>query len=209
MICSHRACRNAGVKFRYCAFCKAPVAKRNFKRRHSHGIDQSPSGPEKIDVDVSTQLHSPNKVPYCLPITSPKLPNLEHAGSKDAEPTAKRLKLDAPSTTNSDAKEDSLNVKSSHLSNSTSETSREHRQEKTSIAERQESAAAKVEIRAHTDDTDSSSNVAEESTGSIGSDRRSAWAMLLEQRPTSNNHAELTAWLDKVLDVSDVGKLQE
>jgi hypothetical protein len=31
------ACRNAGVKFRYCSHCKAPVAKRNFRRRHNHG----------------------------------------------------------------------------------------------------------------------------------------------------------------------------
>jgi hypothetical protein len=25
------------VKFRYCSHCKAPVAKRNFRRRHNHG----------------------------------------------------------------------------------------------------------------------------------------------------------------------------
>ena len=30
------ACRNGGVKFRYCAYCEAPVAKRNFSRRHAH-----------------------------------------------------------------------------------------------------------------------------------------------------------------------------
>merc|ERR1711865_717155 len=29
-----------GIKFRYCAYCMAPVAKRNFSRRHDHGMLQ-------------------------------------------------------------------------------------------------------------------------------------------------------------------------
>lgn len=36
LICSYLACRNAGVKFRYCAICRVPVAKRNFHQRHNH-----------------------------------------------------------------------------------------------------------------------------------------------------------------------------
>jgi len=44
LICSHIVCRQNGVKFRYCAFCKKAVAKRNFRKRHAHnditmGID--------------------------------------------------------------------------------------------------------------------------------------------------------------------------
>lgn len=40
-MCSYFACRNGGVKFRYCAHCMAPVAKRNFCRRHDHGLSKS------------------------------------------------------------------------------------------------------------------------------------------------------------------------
>ena len=36
LICSHEACRNGGVKFCYCTFCRIPVAKRNFRIRHIH-----------------------------------------------------------------------------------------------------------------------------------------------------------------------------
>ena len=36
LICSYDLCRNCGIKFRYCKFCKAPVAKRNFQKLHSH-----------------------------------------------------------------------------------------------------------------------------------------------------------------------------
>lgn len=38
LICSHRSCSSSGRKFRYCALCELPVAKRNFFKRHSHGI---------------------------------------------------------------------------------------------------------------------------------------------------------------------------
>jgi hypothetical protein len=44
LICSYFACRNAGIKFRYCSFCKVPVAKRNFRKRHKHGGQDIPRG---------------------------------------------------------------------------------------------------------------------------------------------------------------------
>ena len=36
LVCSFPACRKAGIKFCYCAFCQTPVAKRNFRKRHMH-----------------------------------------------------------------------------------------------------------------------------------------------------------------------------
>jgi hypothetical protein len=44
LICSYFACRNAGIKFRYCSHCKVPVAKRNFRKRHKHGGEDIPKG---------------------------------------------------------------------------------------------------------------------------------------------------------------------
>ena len=43
LICSFPACRDGGVKFCYCAHCRIPVAKRNFRIRHHHFDDGSPS----------------------------------------------------------------------------------------------------------------------------------------------------------------------
>lgn len=43
MMCSHSKCRNSGIKFRYCAICRLPVAKRNFYQRHSHELDRPDS----------------------------------------------------------------------------------------------------------------------------------------------------------------------
>lgn len=46
------ACRNAGVKFRYCSHCKAPVAKRNFRRRHNHGLTNEEDHSAHDDSEV-------------------------------------------------------------------------------------------------------------------------------------------------------------
>eukprot|EP00588_Corethron_pennatum_P012966 CAMPEP_0194281096 /NCGR_PEP_ID=MMETSP0169-20130528/19841_1 /TAXON_ID=218684 /ORGANISM="Corethron pennatum, Strain L29A3" /LENGTH=442 /DNA_ID=CAMNT_0039026055 /DNA_START=58 /DNA_END=1386 /DNA_ORIENTATION=+ len=43
LYCSHPLCKSGGCKFRYCAICKAPAARRNFRKRHEHaGNDQNP-----------------------------------------------------------------------------------------------------------------------------------------------------------------------
>lgn len=50
LVCSYPSCRQAGVKFRYCLHCKVPVAKRNFRNRHRHGL---PGGAGEDDDDES------------------------------------------------------------------------------------------------------------------------------------------------------------
>jgi hypothetical protein len=39
LVCSFPACRDKGVKFLYCAYCKDACAKRQFRDRHKHGSD--------------------------------------------------------------------------------------------------------------------------------------------------------------------------
>lgn len=55
LVCSYFACRNGGVKFRYCAHCMAPVAKRNFCRRHDHGMSAK-NGEIKDDDDDDASM---------------------------------------------------------------------------------------------------------------------------------------------------------
>ncbi|KAL7553091.1 hypothetical protein ACHAWF_018940 [Thalassiosira exigua] len=58
LMCSYPACRQAGVKFRYCLHCKVPVAKRNFRNRHRHGVpggdDECSSDEDGSDVEEET-----------------------------------------------------------------------------------------------------------------------------------------------------------
>ena len=38
LVCSHPVCASSGRKFRWCTVCQIPVTKRNFSRRHDHGL---------------------------------------------------------------------------------------------------------------------------------------------------------------------------
>jgi len=51
LICSYEDCRKVGIKFKYCAFCKVPVAKRNFQKRHKHGGSEVDVGDEVDSLD--------------------------------------------------------------------------------------------------------------------------------------------------------------
>lgn len=56
LICSYFACRNAGIKFRYCSHCKVPVAKRNFRKRHKHGGQDVRGGGDSDDDNSNDDI---------------------------------------------------------------------------------------------------------------------------------------------------------
>ena len=58
LVCSHKECRKAGNKFRYCAHCKKPVTKRNFRARHLHA---------DITKKRNFQSNESNHPPYIMP----------------------------------------------------------------------------------------------------------------------------------------------
>eukprot|EP00562_Extubocellulus_spinifer_P001300 CAMPEP_0178472386 /NCGR_PEP_ID=MMETSP0696-20121128/1543_1 /TAXON_ID=265572 /ORGANISM="Extubocellulus spinifer, Strain CCMP396" /LENGTH=773 /DNA_ID=CAMNT_0020099573 /DNA_START=488 /DNA_END=2809 /DNA_ORIENTATION=- len=62
LACSHPECRQSGKRFRFCAVCDLPVAKRNFLKRHSHGLvtaARSPRTDDDEDEDAPEEKHSP------------------------------------------------------------------------------------------------------------------------------------------------------
>ncbi|KAL9189268.1 hypothetical protein ACHAXT_011758 [Thalassiosira profunda] len=62
LMCSYPACRQAGVKFRYCLHCKVPVAKRNFRNRHRHGV---PGGDGASDAEAESSEEEETET--CIP----------------------------------------------------------------------------------------------------------------------------------------------
>jgi hypothetical protein len=54
-------CRNAGVKFKWCSFCGAPVAKRNFNRRHKHSGEKPKGSFNKSTESASVGKRSRQK----------------------------------------------------------------------------------------------------------------------------------------------------
>jgi hypothetical protein len=83
LICSYFACRNAGIKFRYCSHCKVPVAKRNFRKRHKHGG-------EIVDDkdDDSGDDETPNKgIPYQITASREEEVDEDGISSQSADST--------------------------------------------------------------------------------------------------------------------------
>lgn len=78
LICSYFACRNAGIKFRYCSHCKVPVAKRNFRKRHKHGGEIA-AGEDSGDDDNSVKKPVPSQ------ITTPRNEDVDGMSSQSAD----------------------------------------------------------------------------------------------------------------------------
>lgn len=61
VLCSHALCSSSGRQFRYCSVCMIPVAKRNFAKRHSHGLLHAPKvpyvsvGEEEVEEEGSSR----------------------------------------------------------------------------------------------------------------------------------------------------------
>lgn len=73
LICSYFACRNAGIKFRYCSHCKVPVAKRNFRKRHKHGGEDLGNLADDSDGDDEV----------CVPVKKAGIPSQITASRKE------------------------------------------------------------------------------------------------------------------------------
>jgi len=82
LICSHAQCAASGRRFRYCAVCALPVAKRNFMKRHAHGLVSSP---KELDGELEES-------PVCGFIDQNEKNEDGDSGESDVE-----LSFDAPS----------------------------------------------------------------------------------------------------------------
>mmetsp|Transcript_18447 Transcript_18447/g.31490 ORF Transcript_18447/g.31490 Transcript_18447/m.31490 type:complete len:287 (-) Transcript_18447:530-1390(-) len=55
--CSHPSCGNDKKRFRYCVVCQIPVSKRNFAKRHSHGLPMgSTMGSKPTGLESTTSV---------------------------------------------------------------------------------------------------------------------------------------------------------
>jgi hypothetical protein len=54
LVCSFPACRDKGVKFLYCAYCKDACAKRQFRDRHKHGGEADDNDATPVQPTTTT-----------------------------------------------------------------------------------------------------------------------------------------------------------
>ena len=56
LACSHPECRESGKRFCFCAVCDLPISKRNFPKRHSHGLVSAAARSPGTDDDHDDSL---------------------------------------------------------------------------------------------------------------------------------------------------------
>jgi hypothetical protein len=190
VVCSHPACRNAGVKFRYCSFCKAPVAKRNFRRRHNHGGDNSTSGSDDLDDESA-------KISTVSATSSRRL-----ISASEEEPEAKRAKMIS-------SEDDDVDTTTDSSKSSTENGGKPNTKGQLKVGPKLTAApetAPKNDASTVAGEADSSTATIKASGKSISQERRQEWAKLLEERPITNDAETMSKWIDKILKVSDANR---
>lgn len=200
LICSYFACRNAGVKFRYCSHCKVPVAKRNFRKRHKHGDnlgkdggdDDDQSGTEEdgcSDEGESNEVQSEDNVPSQVTTTG--------RSRKEAIPSQVTTTTEERVSKKSRSEERS---KKSHIPSqvTTSSSGKKDKMKKNSDGKAKGDSSGLDSNTVCMRSGDDRSKVIES--------RRKRWAHLLEKRPQTKDGEAMSSWLMQVLAVSDLWK---
>jgi hypothetical protein len=108
LICSYAACRASGVKFKHCSTCMAPVAKRNFARRHDHNQNATPLAESELEDDMDESERTGGKLEE-VTFKTPKLTSFSRSG-KEARGKRKRGASD-----DSDDNEDAMLAMAPHV----------------------------------------------------------------------------------------------
>ncbi|KAG7346067.1 hypothetical protein IV203_005135 [Nitzschia inconspicua] len=173
LLCSHPACRSAGVKFRYCLYCKKPVTKQNFRSRHLHAdLDPNHNGKMgKLVRKRSNEKHNDE----------------DDDGSASEEPATKQAKMEqGPSSP----------TQSRHKLWESLLTNRPEGLDTMNVWIGSVLSASDPQNPLPVDDED-------RAAGSSESSRKDRWNALLKQRMTSGvNDVDATKWLTEVLRVS-------
>lgn len=176
LICSYFACRNAGIKFRYCSHCKVPVAKRNFRKRHKHGGEDVVRG-----ADDSGGEEEPTGVKKGIPA---------HIMADQNHDNMEADALSSQSADSNPQEKSDLGVRRGLVQSSMRSF---EKKKKPAVAEVAEAAAAAAVVPE------------EGAAGTkISTDRKERWAALLGKRPATKDGDSMSAWLMEVLAVSDL-----
>ena len=156
LICSYPECRNRGVKFLYCTYCKDPVAKRNFRNRHNHGMTtaEGDSSETKSKASANT-ANGPAKVTSGSSASD---------GSGSSEGAIK--------------KGENIKKRSAAVAGLSDAAGAVHPAERSKLA--------RLEM--------------------ADPDRVRAWQLLLPTRPQAENEEHMSAWLMRVMAVSDTAR---
>jgi hypothetical protein len=232
LLCSYPTCRSAGVKFRYCLFCKKPVTKQNFRSRHLHA-ELDTAGVESASSSIVSAegcgLVAPATVTAKKRIPKKRPASLETAETPSAVVVPALFKAqpqrildedeeDAPILTAPQARPMVPKVmmafppatKRPSVDDALRKIMRRRRwnsllSERPSGFQNMDSWMAEVIAVSDTSKVfaPSASNLSDGGVGGKTSvDQLARWGALLAERPVSSAHGAVTAWLTKVLSIS-------
>mmetsp|Transcript_40742 Transcript_40742/g.117003 ORF Transcript_40742/g.117003 Transcript_40742/m.117003 type:complete len:513 (-) Transcript_40742:361-1899(-) len=166
LICSFPECRNRGVKFLYCAYCKDPVAKRNFRNRHTHEEEEKK---KKKEEAANAKKAPPSSTAKKVVVAKKPHEISEGTGSSNTGSS-----------------------KTTSISDPTAQMKKHHRQKDS----KKRSASTSL----------SDSDESRKKLARMDNERKDTWAMLLAERPSTDQSDAMSAWLMKVMAVSDPKK---
>lgn len=227
-MCSYYACRNNGIKFRYCAYCNVPVAKRNFRKRHQHGKEaegESHSGDDSASLSRGSADEEKVK-------TGDKPPTRKARAKTDAKTVkveAEEKSLEKDAADSEAAKQVCIPVSVEKKRDSSPSNPEEQRinegdeSDEADGSRRSSFSSSSVEsnnqmvmnghnsnskrppVSLRTIDVDHAAQQPPVALGTDDVDRATRWAALLIKRPQSNDNNAMQSWLVEVLSVSDLG----
>jgi hypothetical protein len=177
--CSHAACRNKGVRFRYCSVCSLPVAKRNFSTRHHHG--------DLVELSIKREKD---------------LLDLEHHYTEDTDFQAATALYSRPfedTPINKFRYVDKVVIEGPPYSHYVLAATSQHQSSQPSVAHK-ESKRKRRRTGTHDKKNNAAkadTRVAEDSSG------RQQWASLMMERPRNEDGDAMSAWLMQVMAVSE------
>ncbi|KAG7340708.1 hypothetical protein IV203_024251 [Nitzschia inconspicua] len=193
LICSYEKCRAQGVKFAYCVHCGIPVAKRNFRQRHGHGIKRlRKSELRRIEEDEDTVT---------------MLTEAEESQRIDMESTK-------PKSREKVEKNDSISLAGASMDGDEQKTvtwQQSQVQEEAVVAKEAidryiySRENDRQDHQAVGDATVAPSNNTNRvwARGFVSPERQHQWVELMYDRPSMASSDEMLQWLFKVLHVSD------
>eukprot|EP00542_Grammatophora_oceanica_P016605 CAMPEP_0194027862 /NCGR_PEP_ID=MMETSP0009_2-20130614/1901_1 /TAXON_ID=210454 /ORGANISM="Grammatophora oceanica, Strain CCMP 410" /LENGTH=605 /DNA_ID=CAMNT_0038667041 /DNA_START=88 /DNA_END=1905 /DNA_ORIENTATION=+ len=177
LICSYFACRNAGIKFRYCTHCKVPVAKRNFRKRHKHG--KATTAGDDDDDDGSDG-----------PAETPSRRSSGTNGSKVAKAAVHVADAMDAHKKSSSRKPDSYGKMPTEVA--------------TTNGKSREEPKSPMNNRNGSSDDGQNPPPFSSSDRKISSERQRFWNNLLAKRPPTKDGEAVSQWLMEVLSISDL-----
>ena len=183
LVCSFTACRDTGIKFRYCAYCKNAITKRQFDSQHQHQEKKRKAPPTEEDPNTHPKQRPrfaalPKEKARENPseVSPPILSATDSSFGHHANPSETATSSSIYETSSSASKEMS---DGSHENGDTKE-----------LGKREESSG----------DGDNQSD----SENSIDEQQRNhAWTILLDNRPGNDDPERLDWWLSMVRLCSD------